>query len=543
MKNTLLATAVGFATLVSEAPAENPATPLGLVPLPRSIRTSARAGETVKFGGDTRILFEAGAPGAREAATLAAETLADSGGPRVEPAAGGKAATAADAIVLRGKPGLAPEGYELRTGRGVSITASSPAGFFYGVQTLRQMLRPGNAGSPLTVPAGLEIRDEPRFRWRGLMVDCCRHFFTVGELKQVLDMMASLKLNTFHWHLTEDQAWRIEIRKYPELTEIGAWRDSVGFGLETTSTTRYRADGKYGGFYTRQDVRDIIAHAAARHITVVPEIELPGHSTAALCVYPELGCTGGPYTMPDRGGIFPEVYCAGNDKTIRFLEDVLDEVADLFPSQYIHVGGDECPKDRWSSCTKCQDRIRAHGLKDEHELQSWVVQRMERHLSKRGKRLIGWDEILEGGLAPNATVMSWRGVKGGVAAAVSGHDVVMSPTTHCYFDYYQAREGEPKAIGGFLPLEQVYSFDPMTTQIPVSRRHHVLGGQANVWTEYMPNARQLQYMIAPRICALAESVWTPPKRKDWADFRRRLEVQEKRFDAAGFHYRPLKPEN
>ena len=519
---------------------------LGLVPAPAHLEVKAPQGaEPVVVGAKSRLVFDAAAAGAREAAEVLAAGLARHGGPRLEaaPASAGREPAKGD-IVFAGGEGMGAEAYRLEaTEKGaIVLSASAPAGHFYAAQTLLQLLGPSEEGATRPVPAGLRIADEPRFKWRGMMLDCCRHYFTLDEIKEVLDMMASLKLNTFHWHLTEDQAWRIEVKKYPELTEIGAWRDGVGFDLPSTSTVHYReSDGKYGGFYTQEQAREVVAYAAARHITVVPEIELPGHATAALVVFPRLGCTGGPYTMPMRGGVFKEVYCAGNDETIEFLKDVLDEMAELFPSTFIHVGGDECPKDRWTSCTKCQARIRAEGLKDEHELQSWVIRTMERHLSAKGKRLIGWDEILEGGLPAGATVMSWRGAKGGIAAAGSGHDVVMTPNTHCYFDYYQAkdRDSEPKAIGGFLPLETVYEFDPVTTAIPENRRHHVLGGQANVWTEYIPNARQLQYMVAPRICALAEAVWSPVEKRDWADFRRRLDVQVRRFDEAGFNYRPL----
>jgi hexosaminidase len=521
----------------------------GVVPLPSSVYWRCTLGlkaELSAISSQTKLLFVPGVKGASEAAADLAEKLARDGGPKLTPAEApeGKTHADIDEILFVSAEGLKKEGYRLHAAAGVTMEAGDPAGHFYAVQTLLQLLNPtGEKGALKPLRAGLHITDEPRFAWRGMMLDCCRHFFTVDEVKEVIDMMASLKLNVFHWHLTEDQAWRIEIKKYPELTEKGAWREGVGFGLPTTSTTHYRAsDGQYGGFYTQDDVRDVIAYAAARHITVVPEIEMPGHATAALTVYPKLGCTGGPYEMMQKGGVFKEVYCAGNDETIAFLKDVLDEVSELFPSQFIHVGGDECPKDRWTSCSKCQGRIKAEGLKDEHELQSWVMRTMEKHLSAKGKRLLGWDEILEGGLPPGATVMSWRGMKGGIAAADSGHDVVMSPTTHCYFDYYQSedKDREPKAIGGFLPLEKVYELDPVTTAIAENKRHHVLGAQANLWTEYIPNAGQMQYMIAPRIAALAEVVWTPQEKRDWPDFRMRLAAQLKRFEARGFNYR--KPE-
>ncbi|MCX7018927.1 MAG: beta-N-acetylhexosaminidase [bacterium] len=540
MKETLLATAVGFATVMSEALAADPATALGLVPIPKEISFSRqKTPNALMLDANTRILYDAKSAGACEAAEFLVSFMVEDAGLKLTSAPAPAKQSHDKNIVFRAKTGMPTEGYELRTGPGVTIEASGGAGFFYGAQTLRQMLTRDAATGKPAIPVGITIMDEPRFAWRGLMIDCCRHFFTVEELKKMLDLMASLKLNTFHWHLTEDQAWRIEIKKYPKLTEIGAWRGGVGFDLPSTSTDRYRADGKYGGFYTQEQAKEIIKYAAARHINVTPEIEMPGHSTAALVVYPEFGCTGGPYAMPAGGGIFLDVYCAGNDKTIAFLEDVLTEIADLFPSKFVHIGGDECPKDRWTSCAKCQQRIRANGLKDEKELQSWFVRRMDKFLESKGKRLIGWDEILEGGLAPGAAVMSWRGVKGGIEAASAGHDVVMSPTTHCYFDYLQAKTGEPVGIGGFLPLEKVYEFDPVTTGIPEAKRQHVLGGQANVWTEHIPNARKLQYMTAPRVCALAEAVWSPADKRNWADFRARMDREAARLDAMGINYRKL----
>jgi hexosaminidase len=369
-------------------------------------------------------------------------------------------------------------------------------------------------------------------------LDVGRHFFDKEFVKRYIDLIALHKMNTFHIHLTDDQGWRIEIKKYPRLTEIGSKRkESPMIG------NRKKGDGTpYRGFFTQDDIREIVEYARKRYITVVPELEMPGHSLGALAAYPELSCTGGPHEVMTRWGVFEDVYCAGNDKVFEFMEDVLTEVIELFPGEYIHIGGDECPKARWEKCPKCQARIKKEGLKDEHELQSYFVKRIEKFLNSKGRRLIGWDEILEGGLAPNASVMSWRGTEGGIAAARSGHDVVMSPTTHCYFDYYQSknRKQEPEAIGGFLPLDIVYSFEPVPAELAPEQRKHVIGAQGNVWTEYIHTPSDVEYMALPRMCALAEVVWTPAELKDWDDFRDRLDRFAERLDAMGVNYR--KPE-
>lgn len=429
------------------------------------------------------------------------------------------------------------EGYVLEIGDGeIRISAQTYAGYFYGIQTLLQLLPDAPDGNAeITLPA-CRIVDYPRFSWRGFMLDSARHFQSVEWIKKLIDLLASQKINTLHWHLTDDQAWRIEIRKYPELTRRGAWRESIGFDLSPESSTHYDRSGRYGGFYSQEDIREIVRYAADRNITIVPEIELPGHAVAALTVFPELGCTGGPYAMRLVGGVAEDVFCAGNPKTYSFLEDVLAETATLFPGMFFHIGGDECPKIRWRDCPKCQAKIASENLKNEHELQSFVIRRMEKFLAGKGKRLIGWDEILEGGLAPNATVMSWRGASGGIAAAKLGHDVVMTPNSHCYFDYSQARTGEPRSIGGFIPLERVYKFNP-TAGVPDEFHRHILGGQANLWTEYIPNEAHAEYMIAPRISALAEVLWTPRERLAWDDFQDRMSAQYRRFEKAKINYR------
>jgi hexosaminidase len=423
------------------------------------------------------------------------------------------------------------EGYTLEvTPRGCVIRANAAPGFFYALQTLRQLLpREIDAAEPVdglswTIPC-VSILDRPRFSWRGMHFDVCRHFFSVEFVKKYIDMLAIYKLNTFHLHLTDDQGWRIEISKYPRLTEVGAWR-SDGSG------------GRYGGFYTREEIREIVAYAAERAITIVPEIEMPGHSSAALTSYPWLGCTGGPYRVQTGWGIFDDVFCAGKDTTFHFLEDVLSEVMELFPGEYIHVGGDECPKTRWANCPFCQARITAEGLANENELQTWFMRRIGTFLNAHGRRLIGWDEILEGGAVPHATAMAWRGIEYGVAAVRSGHTTVMSPFSHCYFDYYQgSSSSEPKAIGGFLPLETVYSFEPVPDFLTAEEKARILGAQANLWTEYILDPRYVEYMLFPRLCALSEVDWSAASLRDFADFSRRMVTHYERLQSANINVR------
>ena len=430
---------------------------------------------------------------------------------------------------------LGKEGYTMKIDKkGIVITASAANGIFYGIQSLKQMF-PVQAAEKVNVSFA-EIKDEPRLAWRGVMLDVGRHFFPVSYIKEFLDNMAMYKLNTFHWHLTEDQGWRIEIKKYPRLTELAHWRDETILGHASDSKT-YDGIG-YGGFYTQDQIKDIVKYAADRFITVVPEIEMPGHSSAALAAYPELGCTGGPYQVQKTWGVMKDVYCAGKEGTFAFLQDVIDEVCELFPSTYIHVGGDECPKDAWKLCPACQKRIKDEGLADEHELQSYFIQRMEKYLISKNKKLIGWDEILEGGLAPEATVMSWRGVKGGIEAAKQKHEVVMTPNSHMYFDYYQKEnhEAEPLAIGGYLPLEKVYSYEPVPEELSAEEAKYIIGAQANVWTEYIANTNYLEYMLFPRICALSEVAWSPKSAKDFADFQKRMESEYSRLKMYGINY-------
>jgi hexosaminidase len=426
------------------------------------------------------------------------------------------------------------EGYKLSISENnIIISAQTDIGAFYAVQTLRQLLPPALENqtfddNKIHLQAQY-IEDAPQFTYRGMHLDVSRHFFPVEFIKKYIDMMALLKMNTFHWHLTDDQGWRIEIKKYPKLQEVAAWRDETLVGHY--NDVPHQFDGKrYGGYYTQNEVKEIVAYAAARHITVIPEIEMPGHAQAAIAAYPHLGCTGDNPGVAKLWGVFEDIYCT-REETFAFLEDVLDEVLELFPSEYIHIGGDEAPKARWKNCESCQALIKKEGLKDEYELQSYFITRIETYLNSKGRQIIGWDEILEGGLAPNATVMSWRGVEGAVSAAKQGHKVIMTPTSHCYFDYYQSEnDTEPLAIGGFLPLEKVYHFNPIPDGLSAEDSKFVLGAQGNVWTEYMKDERQVEYMAFPRAIALSEVLWTSEEHKNYRDFVKRLEHFHKRMD-------------
>lgn len=440
---------------------------------------------------------------------------------------------------------LGTEGYALTVAPdAIVIRAPTQTGLFYGVQTLFQLLPPEIFSSNLVQGVSwqmpcVQIEDWPRFPWRGLMLDVSRHFFNTSEVEATLDAMALSKLNVFHWHLTDDQGWRIEIKKYPSLTQIGAWRSSVGFGFEPESTTAYGPDGRYGGFYTPKEIREVVKYATARHITVVPEIEMPGHSTAALEAYPQFSCTGGPFNMPLTGGIFDGIYNPANPGTFTFLDDVLTEVFQLFPGKYVHLGGDEVPKETWKNSPACQALMKQEGLTNEDQLQGWFMRRMEKFVTAHGRTMIGWSEILQGGLASNAVVMDWIG--GATEAASAGHDVVMSPTAYCYLDFYQStnRATEPRAAtwGGPLTLQKVYSFDPMPTNMPSQLESHILGTQGNLWTEWIPNLQHAEYMIFPRECAIAEITWSPESARNFDDFSRRLQVEFRRFNELGINYR------
>ena len=435
---------------------------------------------------------------------------------------------------------LGSEGYQLSANpHSIKISANTPAGLFYGVQSLLQLF-PAKIYSnkqqlsEFEIPC-VEITDQPRFAYRGMHLDVCRHFFPVDFVKQYIDLLAMYKFNTFHWHLTDDQGWRIEIKKYPKLTEIAAYRDSTLIGHYGENPPRY--DGKkYGGYYSQDQIKDIVQYAAERHITIIPEIEMPGHSLAALSAYPELACTPGPFHTATTWGVFKDIYCT-KEETFAFIEGVLDEVMELFPSKYIHIGGDEAPKTRWENCNVCQANMKKAGLSNENELQSWFVHHIEDYLNMHGRQLIGWDEILEGGLSPNATVMSWRGIEGGIAAAKQGHDAIMTPGDYCYFDHYQADpEFQPLAIGGFTSLKKVYNYEPVPDVLSGEEAKHILGAQANLWTEYISTPEHAEYMVLPRMAALAEVDWCYPANKDWPDFQRRINDHFQVYQALGLKY-------
>ena len=464
----------------------------------------------------------------------------------LETATGTKTKTGSKGICFTVNPDLAPEAYSIDiTAKGATVQASALNGFIYACETLKQMLPAAIYGheavkADWALPLG-HIEDQPRFAYRGMHLDPCRHFFTIEETKRYLDVMTAFKLNRFHWHLTEDQGWRMEVKAYPKLTEIGAWRNGTVIKKDWNSNDGIR----HGGFYTQEEMKEIVAYAAERGITVIPEIDLPGHMVAALAAYPNLGCTGGPYEVWTRWGVAPDILCAGNEDVYTFLETVLSELVDVFPSEYIHIGGDEAFNEDmgipWDHCPKCAAKMRELGIKKgpmaKHYLQNYVTARIQDFLNSKGRKIIGWDEVLEGNLAPGATVMSWRGVKGGIEAANKGFDVVMTPNSYLYFDYYQSKERdkEPFAIGGYLPVEKVYGYEPYEGLTPEAQPH-ILGVQANLWTEYVATPEHLEYMLLPRMCALSEIQWCPADKKDYARFDASLDHTFEMLDAMGVNY-------
>jgi hexosaminidase len=510
-----------------------------IIPAPASI--APREGNFT-FTPKTRITLNTLNDETRLAADFLASMVNRVSGFSVPVSGGTRASRNTVAMFIDAEAGTGKEGYNLTvTSKGIAIKAETAAGLFYAVQTIRQLL-PAEVESlspvqsiKLTVPA-CEIKDNPRFVYRGMHLDVGRHMFPMEYVKRYIDMIALHKMNTFHWHLTEDQGWRIEIKKYPLLTEVGGFRKEtlIGHG----GRPPFEFDGTpYGGFYTQEEVKEIVEYARQRFITVIPEIEMPGHSVAALAAYPELSCTGKPIEVVTRWGVFDDVYCAGKEETFIFLQDVLDEVIELFPSQYIHIGGDECPKTRWKVCPDCQKRIEEEGLADEHELQSYFIKRIENYLLTKDRRIIGWDEILEGGLAPQATVMSWRGISGGIAAAKEGHDVIMTPGSHLYLDHYQTEpDDQPLAIGGYSPLEWVYSYEPLPEELTAEEQNHILGLQGNLWSEYLKTPDHMEYMAYPRMFAIAETGWTPLVKKDFEEFLIRFNHQTPRYDLTGINY-------
>lgn len=532
MRNVLMLCLTMFAVAFIPSSCDREPSVVGIVPEPVDLKVHAGH---FQLDSTVRIVFQRTAdPGSRTAVNYLNGKISEIlGSPLV--IAEKKVRGPRIIVNIDSTLALHPEGYELKVARKrIVINVKTPQGAFYAFQTLLQLMPPDKNSTELHngiahIPC-VTVKDFPRFSYRGMHLDVCRHFFPVDFILKQLDVMAMYKLNTFHWHLTEDQGWRIEIKKYPLLTQIGSKR-TEGEGFE------------YGGYYTQEDIRKVVEYAKERFIRVIPEIEMPGHALAALAAYPQLSCTGGPFKVRNFWGVEENVFCAGREETFRFITDVLTEVADLFPSEYIHIGGDECPKDRWKNCPQCQARIRQEGLKDEAELQSYFIKRVEKILLGLGKKMIGWDEILEGGLAPSATVMSWRGEQGGIDAANQSHDVIMTPGDWVYLDHYQGNPKiEPVAIGGYTTLEETYNYDPLPKELPPDKHHFILGCQGNIWTEYMYSPEKVEYMAYPRIIALAEVNWSPKASRNFADFLARMNNQFPRLDARGIKYHIPLPE-
>ena len=506
-----------------------------VIPLPQSITLSNSDNQFVLHSG-TLISYTSGNEDMARNAQFLQTYLTDQLGYtlRIEPGIASKG------IVLKLNEGQASEGYTITVDADrVLVEATSPAGIFYGIQTIRKAV-PVEMGAVVGFPAGV-ITDAPRFAYRGAHLDVCRHFFSVDSVKTYIDMLVLHNMNKFHWHLTEDQGWRMEIKQFPKLTEIGSVRNGTMIRKDWNSNDSIQ----YGGFYTQDECREIVKYAADRYITVIPEIDMPGHMVAAVTAYPELGCTGGPYEVRTIWGVSEELLCAGNEKVYDFVDKVLDEVMDVFPSKDIHIGGDECPKAEWEKCPKCQSKIKALGLKKddrftaEQKLQAYFTKHVDEYLTKHGRNAIGWDEILEGGVSENATVMSWRGESGGIEAARLKHRVIMTPNTYCYFDYYQSkdRDNEPFAIGGFLPIKHVYDYEPLPANLTPEEQSYIWGVQCNVWTEYIPAFSHVQYMMLPRGAALSEVQWSLPEAKDYEKFKNeRLPRLIKIYELYGYNY-------
>jgi hexosaminidase len=517
--------------------------PLPIIPKPVSLKTSSGA---FALSAKTPVIIAKNDKDLSLSANFLADFLMNACGMTVEVKnpEKGKSYPAAIYLNIKDDGKIAKEGYELTiTPKKITLRGGSGAGLFHGIQTLIQLMpqtvyKNGLNQKEVRIQC-LTVKDHPRFPYRGMHLDVSRHFFPKEFVKRYIDLIAMYKMNTFHWHLTDDNGWRIEIKKYPKLTSVGAWH--VDRGTISWRDQKPQEPGEKatcGGFYTQDEIKDIIQYAADRYVTIIPEIEMPAHSVEVLAAYPELSCTGGPFTVPP-GTYWPniDILCAGNDSVFIFMDNVLTEVAALFPGKYIHVGGDEADKTRWKSCPKCQARIKNEGLKDEKELQSYFMKRIEKIVTAKGKKMIGWDEILEGGLAPEAIVMSWRGIEGGIAAARMGHDVIMTPTSHCYLDYYQGDpQFEPEAIGGNVTLKKVYGYDPVPGELKPDQVKYILGVQGNLWSEFIPTPSHAEYMAVPRMIALAEVAWTPKAQKNWSDFRKRLQLDFTRLDWMKVNY-------
>jgi hexosaminidase len=522
-------------------PASRPAQAVHLIPQPVSIETSPGV---FTLNPSTTIVLPVDTPEVRRTAEYLQKAIEAPTGYKLKIVTGVIQSTSNGVIVLSlvaGKAAGQPEGYELKMRPNVaSVQASAPAGIFYGVQTLLQLFppeiaSPHKASAEWTAPC-VQVVDYPRFAWRGLMLDVSRHFYDKAAVERYIDQMARYKLNVFHWHLTDDEGWRVEIKSLPQLTKVGAWRVPRMAKWGERESPRPGEAATEGGFYTQDEIREVIAYAKERYITILPEVETPGHSMATLASYPELSCTGGPFYVIPGSQFYDKIdnaLCPGNEQTFEFLDKVVTEITGLFPSDYIHIGGDECLKKFWHACPKCQKRMKDEHLANEEELQSYFIRRLEKIVESKGKHLIGWDEILEGGLAPNATVMSWRGFEGGIAAAKQKHKVVMSPVTHAYLDYYQGDPLlEPRTFG-YLTVSKTYQFEPVPEGIDAA---YILGGQANLWTESVPSERHVQYMTWPRALALSEAFWSKKEVRSWDAFVPRMEAHFERLDAAEVNY-------
>ena len=526
MKRLLLATALCLSMLSAHAADAN----YNVVPLPKSVVMAK--GLPFNLTNATTIVYEGTNPEMKRNARFLSEYIQQASG--IKTAVLDKRDKKAAAIVLTIDPKIAgAEAYRLSVNnKQVTIAASTPAGVFYGIQTLRKSLPVQTTGEAITLPA-VTVADAPRFGYRGMMLDCARHFFPLSFVKKFIDILAMHNMNVFHWHLTEDQGWRLEIKSHPELTAKSSMRSGTVIGHNATVDDSI----PHGGFYTQQEAREIVEYARQRHITVIPEIDMPGHMLAALAAYPELGCTGGPYEVGHRWGVYKDVLCLGKESTYKFVQDVIDEVVDIFPAKYFHIGGDESPTVMWEKCPKCLQKAKDENTDIKH-LQQYFTNRVEKYLNGKGKSIIGWDEILEGKINQSATIMSWRGVEPGLKAAKQGHDVIMTPSSHVYFDHYQAKDTkhEPDAIGGCSPVEKVYSYEPLPDTLSAEAKSRIKGVQANLWTEYIPFTTQAEYMVLPRMAALAEVQWTPVAKKNFDDFSKRALRLSDLYDRYGYQY-------
>ena len=526
MKRLLLATALCLSMLSAHAADAN----YNVVPLPKSVVMAK--GLPFNLTNATTIVYEGTNPEMKRNARFLSEYIQQASG--IKTAVLDKRDKKAAAIVLTIDPKVVgAEAYRLSVNnKQVTVAASTPAGVFYGIQTLRKSLPVQTTGEAITLPA-VTVADAPRFGYRGMMLDCARHFFPLSFVKKFIDILAMHNMNVFHWHLTEDQGWRLEIKSHPELTAKSSMRSGTVIGHNATVDDSI----PHGGFYTQQEAREIVEYARQRHITVIPEIDMPGHMLAALAAYPELGCTGGPYEVGHRWGVYKDVLCLGKESTYKFVQDVIDEVVDIFPAKYFHIGGDESPTVMWEKCPKCLQKAKDENTDIKH-LQQYFTNRVEKYLNGKGKSIIGWDEILEGKINQSATIMSWRGVEPGLKAAKQGHDVIMTPSSHVYFDHYQAKDTkhEPDAIGGCSPVDKVYSYEPLPDTLSAEAKNRIKGVQANLWTEYIPFTTQAEYMVLPRMAALAEVQWTPVAKKNFDDFSKRALRLSDLYDRYGYQY-------